>query len=223
MPTIADHVDAVRSRINRAAERAGRDPGDISLLAVTKRSEPAVMAELLAAGVGLFGENRVDHLKIMAASAPEGAAFHYMGRVQSRQFKDIVPHCAVIHSLHDPSHVPKLARICRELGRKIDVFCQVNTGGEAQKAGVLAQDLPQLMEALSKESDVITPLGLMTMAPNMDLEGVTEGDIRKTFAACRGLAEDHRLPRLSMGMSGDFEIAIEEGATDVRIGTILFP
>ncbi len=217
MDVIATNLLAVRERMAAACRRAGREADEVRLVAVTKTVGPEALAALRAAGVADFGENRVEHLEIMADAQPE-ARFHFIGRVQSRQFKRIVPRCRALHSLHERSHVTKLARACRQAGRRLEVFCQVNTGNDPAKAGLPAGDLPGVLDDLIAAADVLNPVGLMVMAP-----WITDPDeLRACFAACRELARRHGLPRLSMGMSNDFELAIEEGATDIRIGSVLF-
>ena len=218
---IALQVAAVRAEIAAACQRVGRDPAEVRLIAVTKSQGPEVLAPLAAAGIRDVGENRLEHHELMfQAAAGLGLAFHAIGRVQGRQLAKLVPLSTALHSLAEPDHVARLGRACSHLeteGRKLQVFLQVNTSGEAAKAGISPGALPELLHATRAEAG-LEVVGLMTMAP----EGVDNGVIRATFAALRRLAQEHNLPRLSMGMSQDFGIAIEEGATDVRIGTRLF-
>lgn len=214
---IAANVAAVRHEIAAACIRAGRDPAVVRLIAVTKSQGPEVLAPLVAAGVRDVGENRVDHHEAMhAAAAGLDLAFHAIGRVQGRQLAKLAPLSACLHSLCEPDHVRRLARACA--GARFPVFLQVNTSGEAAKAGIAPEALPDLLAAVHAEAAALEPIGLMTMAP----EGAPEADLRGCFRRLRALAETHSLPRLSMGMSQDFSVAIEEGATDVRIGTRLF-
>lgn len=219
---IARNLAEVRERIAAACRRAGRDPGSVDLVAVTKGQDPGALHELAAAGQLDFGENRLDHLRIMHAAAPAGARFHFLGRVQGRQLAKLVPLCRSLHSLASPDHVERLARACADLPAPFPVFVQVNTAGEPQKAGVMPAELPRMLDRLARHGDRLSALGLMCMAPDRDAPGVDDDAIRRCFAELRELGRRHGLERLSMGMTKDFEIAVEEGATDVRVGTALF-
>jgi pyridoxal phosphate enzyme (YggS family) len=220
---IAANVAAVRAEMAAACSRAGRKPTDVTLVAVTKNQTPEVLAPLVAAGVTDVGENRADHQALMHASAPAGLHFHAIGRVQGRQFSALVPISDCLHSLAELGHVERLARACAVAGRCLPVFVQVNTSGEASKAGLTPDALPAMLEAIARHPAELAVQGLMTMAPIEDPATQHDRDaIRRCFAALRELAQRHGLSGLSMGMSQDFGIAIEEGATVVRIGTRLF-
>jgi pyridoxal phosphate enzyme (YggS family) len=224
MQSLAANVAAVRAEIAAACVRAGRDPAQVRLIAVTKEREPDVLPALLAAGVLDVGENRVEHHAMMRAAAPAGLRFHAIGRIQGRQLVKLAPISDCLHSLCDPGHVPRLAQAVaqREGGSSFPVFIQVNTSGETSKAGVVPADLPRLLD-LVRAQPSLAVVGLMTMAPlDVEVTGDAIGRVRRCFADLRELTSRHGLPRLSMGMSQDFPIAIEEGATDVRIGTRLF-
>ena len=217
---IADAVAAVRDEIAAACARVGRDPAEVALLAVTKSQGPEVLEPLAACGLHDYGENRVDHLALMAGRAPSASRFHHIGRIQSRQIPDIVRHAAVVHGLVDAGHARRLDRGAGEAGRRIGVVCQVNTSGETAKAGVSPDDLDALIGVV-RGCAHLDLLGLMTMAPELGVHA-DEGGVRACFARLRGLARDRGLARLSMGMSLDLAIAVEEGSTDLRIGTRLF-
>lgn len=218
---IAANLAAVRATIAAACARAGRDPAMVRIVAVTKEQDPAVLPPLLAAGIADVGENRIDHLETMHGAAPAGLAFHFIGRVQGRQLAKLLPRCTALHSLCEAEHIERLGRACAAAGRGIAVFLQVNTAGDDAKAGMAPDELPErLTLARSHGLEVV---GLMTMAPLAPAGGQADPDsIRRCFADLRALAVRHGLPRLSMGMSHDFELAVEEGATDVRIGSRLF-
>lgn len=219
---IADNVRIVRERIAAACARVNRSSNDVRLIAVTKTETPDALPALAAVGITEYGENRVDHLDRMRAGAPENAAFHYIGRVQSRQLPAIAATCAALHSLCDEDHIMKLGRACIALDRRLPVFFQVNVADDDAKAGMRPEQIQQRLD-LARSQPSLEVVGLMTMAP-LDAHGGQASDtlIHRCFADLRKLAEYHHLPRLSMGMSHDFEIAIEEGATDVRIGRRLF-
>ncbi|GDY11921.1 YggS family pyridoxal phosphate enzyme [Planctomycetota bacterium] len=227
MVSIARSIAAVRAEIAAACQRSGRDPAGIRLIAVTKSQDQSVLPALAAAGITDFGENRVDHLALMAgaalASAP-GLRFHHIGRVQGRQFPDILRWAGCLHGLCEVEHLPRLARAAAAAGygpnRPFPVFIQVNTSGEISKAGLGPAALESFLD-LARRITTLHIEGLMTMAPEAE-GGVASDTIRSCFVRCRELAKTHGLPRLSMGMSGDFIAAVEEGATDLRIGTRLF-
>jgi pyridoxal phosphate enzyme (YggS family) len=221
MSTIRENVAAVKAEIAAACRRAGRDPAVVRLIAVTKEQEPPVLAELVAAGVTDFGENRIEHLERMRASAPAGTQFHAIGRVQGRQLAAVVAQAGCLHSLCDDSHLARLERLCADAGKRLPVFIQVNTSGEAAKAG-LAPDAVGRFVTLARAARHLDPVGLMTMAPELASGHADVDAVRRCFARLAGLARSHDLSRLSMGMSQDFVIAVEEGATDVRVGTRLF-
>jgi hypothetical protein len=216
------NLAGIRAQIADACARHGRDPQGVRLLAVTKQQGPEVLAPLVAAGVHDFGENRVDHLETMCAGAPAMARFHFIGRVQGRQLAKIAPHCIAIHSLCEADHIGRLGRACVARGRRIETFLQVNVADDDAKAGIAPADLSARLD-LARATPGLHVVGLMTMAPLAPQGGqADETTIRRCFFRLRTLAERHGLPRLSMGMSEDFPLAIAEGATDVRIGSRLF-
>ena len=223
---IAANVAAVRVEIAAACARVRRDPTDVRIIAVTKEQDPAVLPPLFAAGITELGENRLDHLETMRNAAPKDFNFHFIGRVQGRQLAKLLPHCVALHSLCDSEHIERLGYACAAAGRKLNVFLQVNTAGDSAKAGMTPAALPARLDlARSLGLEVV---GLMTMAPLAPTDSTAVGGqadpdtIRRCFAALRELSLRHALPRLSMGMSHDFSLAVEEGATDVRIGSRLF-
>lgn len=218
MQTIAANVEQVRAEIAAACTAVGRDPDSVRLIAVTKSVGSEALPALAREGVYDYGENRIDHLATMAAGAPDGARFHHIGRIQSRQIPDIVAHAACIHGLAQADHAQLLARACTD--RRLPVFLQVNVSGEASKAGVTAAMLAPLLDTV-RALPTLEAVGLMTMAPPAG-EGVDDDAIKACFSGLRDLARTHGLSRLSMGMSGDFALAIRAGATDVRIGARLF-
>jgi pyridoxal phosphate enzyme (YggS family) len=220
MADIAGNVEAIRSIIAAACRRAGRLPDQVRLIAVTKEQTPGVLLDLAKAGLLDFGENRVEHLAEMHQRAPQRGRFHAIGRLQSRYLPKLAPLADCIHSLCDLDHVARLNTACERLGRRMDVFLQANTSGEMSKAGVAPGELTRLLD-VARAAPCLQVVGLMTMAPAAE-SGVDAGTIRRSFHDLRLLAQRHGLERLSMGMSDDFEIAIEEGATDVRIGRRLF-
>jgi len=218
---LAGRVAQVRAAIAAACARAGRPPGGVRLIAVTKAATAAVLPALASAGIREYGENRLAHLAEMRAQAPAPAVFHAIGRIQGRQLADLAALCDVLHSLCDEDHIVRLERVLSASSRRLPVFLQVNVAADAAKAGIPPQELPRLL-AVARAQPHLEVLGLMTMAPLVD--GVSdEPSARRAFAALRELAHRHGLARLSMGMSDDFAAAVEEGATEVRIGRALLP
>lgn len=217
---IAARVAEVRAEMAAACLAAGRQPDEVTLIAVTKSQGPEVLPALRAAGIRDFGENRVDHLDLMRAQALPGDRWHYIGRVQGRQLPQIAPVAYALHSLCDPDHIDRLARACATQEVRLPVYLQVNASGEAAKAGLPPEAVPATVRRLRALPE-IDLLGLMTMAPELG-EVADPATVRACFARLRTLARAESLPGLSMGMSGDFAIAIAEGATCVRVGSRLF-
>jgi PLP dependent protein len=208
-------LEKVRERIARAGERVRRDPSQILLLAVTKVFPAAVIREAYALGLREFGENYVQEFE---AKAPEvrglaGARFHLIGHLQSNKSRKAAELFDVIQTVDST----KLARRLNEDGRPLDVMLEVKLGEEGAKSGAAPEELAELVAAV-RECPNLRLRGLMTMPPwSEDAERS-----RPYFQRLRELAERHQLPELSMGMSNDFEVAVEEGATCVRVGTALF-
>lgn len=218
--SIVANVRRVRDDIHAACSRVGRNPAPIRIIAVTKAQGVAVLEPLRTAGIRDFGENRLEHLEEMRSSGLPEDRWHYIGRVQGRQLPRIATHAASLHSLCDRGHIERLSRASVELSCRFEVFLQVNVSGEASKSGATREHLPELL-ATARAAAGLAVVGLMTMAPEIGTHA-TESEVRACFAGLRELARHHGLERLSMGMSGDYRIAVEEGATDLRLGTCLF-
>jgi len=206
----------VRGRIARAAALAGRDPGDVTLVAVAKTHPAEAVEPLIAAGQRDFGENRVQEALAKWPALRElhaGLRLHLVGRLQSNKASDAVALFDAIHSLDRPSLAKALARAMDRAGRRPDCFVQVNIGDEPQKGGCAVAALPALLDAARAANLPVT--GLMCLPP----EG---GEPAPYFALLAELARRHGVAGLSMGMSGDYETAVTIGATHVRVGTALF-
>lgn len=209
-------LEEVRARIAKACKIARRDPGEVTLIAVSKTKPADAIAPLLAAGQRHFGENRVQEAEAKWPALREAhpaAQLHLVGRLQSNKAEEAARHFDCIHSLDRPSLVAALAKAFDKVGRQVPCFVQVNVGEEPQKGGCAIPELPSLLaEARAAE---IPLAGLMCLPP----EGIEPAPY---FAFLDKLARDHGLEGRSMGMSGDFETAIMLGATHVRVGTALF-
>ena len=212
---IVERIAAVRERIARAAERAGRDPAAVTLIAVSKIKPAADILAAYEAGQCDFGENYVQEFRAKAAELPAlpGARFHMIGKLQSNKAK---PAAELFHCIHTVDSV-KSARRLNAAGKRLPVFIEVKLSDEESKSGLDAAAVAPLKEFLDGAPNLILK-GLMTMPPwSPDPEAS-----RPFFRRLRELAELHALPDLSMGMSNDLETAVEEGATHVRVGTAIF-
>jgi len=219
---LAERLADVRGRIAAAADRSGRPPQAVTLVAVTKGHPAATAQELIGLGQVDLGENRARELVEKCGAIESGARWHFIGHLQRNKARLVVGRAVLIHSIDSPGLIAELEKEARRRELRQDVLLELNLAREATRTGALAEDLPALLDALAKAPH-LRALGLMTMAPaDADPEAA-----RPCFAELRrllgGLTRHGPLePRhLSMGMSGDFEVAIEEGATIVRIGTAL--
>lgn len=205
------NVVEARERIDAAARRAGRDPAAVELLAAVKYVAAQELGVLAEAGLTLLGENRAQELEAKAAAHPGRFTWDFIGQLQSRKVRQIVPHVRLIHSLASESALAQLAK--HAAGSGVEVLVEVNVAGEESKGGVAPQQLPRYLDRCP-----VPVVGLMTMPPAVQ----RPQDNRRHFAALRELAERHGLTRLSMGTTQDFEVAVEEGATIVRLGSVLY-
>jgi pyridoxal phosphate enzyme (YggS family) len=210
---VRENLARVRERIARAAIATGRDPLAVQVLAATKYVPLELMPELARAGIGLVGENRAQDLHAKAALHGELFTWHFIGRLQSRRVPLIVPHVALIHSLASESAVRALERHREHAHEGLEVLLQVNIAREPAKAGMLPEELPRYLER-----PLLRVAGLMAMPP---LARDPEAS-RPWFAALRELAAAHGLRELSMGTSQDYPVAVQEGATIVRLGAALY-
>jgi pyridoxal phosphate enzyme (YggS family) len=225
-PTLTDRLAEVRRRIHDAATSAGRDPASVRLIAVSKTFPIEAIREAFAAGQLDFGENKVQEgLQKFATSTDLPIRWHLLGHLQSNKARKAVQAFATIHSIHSIELLQKLDRAAEESGRTPELLIQVDLAGEATKSGALPGEVPRLFEAAGA-CRAATVVGLMTLPPVPD----TPEDARPWFRRLRELRDEWlasgvpapMLRELSMGMSGDFEVAIREGATMVRVGTAIF-
>ena len=210
-------LQSVRERIARSCERVGRDPASVTLVAVSKGHPAATIAAAADAGVRHFGENRIQEAlpKIEEATgAGVEATWHLVGHLQSNKAKAAASAFDVIHSV-DSARL--LARLDTAAPAPRDVLLQVNVAAEPQKQGIAPDEVEALVQA-ARAAGSLRLRGLMTIAPI----AADPEEVRPVFRALKLLAERHGLPALSMGMTDDFEVAIEEGATLVRVGRAIF-
>lgn len=207
------NVAAVRAEIAAAARRAGRDPEAVALLAAVKYLPAEQLATLADAGIALVGENRAQELERKAAVAGERFTWDFIGALQSRKVKAIVPRVRLIHSVASESALEQLGRHADLAPPGFAVLIEVNVAGEEGKAGIAPARLDAFIERCP-----VPVAGLMTMPPLAQ----RPEESRRWFAALRELAAARGLRELSMGTTQDFAVAVEEGATIVRIGTRLY-
>ena len=225
--TMAGRLARIQQRIADACARAGRAPGSVVLLPVSKTFDVDAIREAMALGLNRFGENKTQEIRQKAAAlAGQGLEWVLIGHLQTNKSKDAARDATEVQSLDRPDLAEALHRRLLNEGRTLDVLVQVKTSTEPSKFGMAAEDVPAFLRRIATEFPTLKVKGLMTLAVNSpDPEAV-----RACFSALSQLRDRLRdediagisLDRLSMGMSGDFELAIEEGSTEVRIGTAIF-
>ena len=227
--SIKDNLEIIRNKISEAEKKSGRAQGSVKLMAVSKFHPSEAVVEAMAAGQLLFGENRVQEASAkfppLIAQHPE-IQVHMIGQLQSNKVKKAVEFASCIQSVDRLDLLKEIEKQCAKLNRNIDILFEIHTGEESKSGYTNEADLLESINAcVNGDFPHITPKGFMTMAPFTDDETM----VRKSFIALRELSEKLRdeyptlpLTELSMGMSGDFEIAIEEGSTLVRVGTAIF-
>ncbi len=220
--SVKENLAQINGRIAAAAQKAGRDPAEVSLVAVTKTFGPEAIEEAIAAGITIIGENRVQEARAKHAVIGDRVAWHLVGHLQTNKVKDALKIFSLIHGL-DSRHLAE--EIEKRTPNQVDCLIEVNTSGEDTKFGLCPETVFDFSETL-KDLRKINLLGLMTIGPGF---AVTDPEAsRPCFKLLRDLRDelaqklDQPLPVLSMGMSADFEVAVEEGSTMVRIGTALF-
>ncbi len=236
MSAIQSQVAEVKARVCAACQRVGRSCDEVTIIAISKTKPPEAVAEAVAAGLRHFGENRVEEatvkIPLVSEIVTEPLTWHMVGHLQSRKARD-VGIFSFVHSVDSVKLASKLDEMCRKRQQRLGIFLEINISGEESKQGMLAvgwRDVPAVREQLWLSCAAIARFecldvqGLMTMAPFY-------ADPEQTRPVFRGLAElrdalrsdlDLALPSLSMGMTNDYEVAIEEGATHVRIGRAIF-
>lgn len=237
MSSIAENIRIIRERIEAAAGRAGRNPSEIKLVAVSKTVDVNRIKEAIDSGINIFGENRVQEARekitnfksqITPPTPPlnnggiEEVEWHLVGHLQTNKAKTAVRLFDLIHSVDSMHLAEEIDRQVEKAGKIQRILIEVNLGGEEKKYGIAKEETAGLVKGISKLKNISIE-GLMTMPPFSE----SPEDSRRYFRELKGLLEEVKregieLKELSMGMSGDFEVAIEEGATMVRIGTAIF-
>ena len=217
MSVVSDNINLIRQRISAAAERVGRDPAEVTLIAVSKAIEPESVEAALAAGQTLFGESKIQEARAKIPLISGHARWHLVGHLQTNKARDAVTLFELIHSVDSLKLAVELDKCAERAGKTQAILLEINVSGEASKFGLK----PDVLESTVADINKLTRLeiqGLMTIAPFAE---ETER-ARPYFRRLRELRDALGLRELSMGMTHDFEVAIEEGATMVRIGTAIF-
>lgn len=214
---IARNLEEIRGRIAAAAERAGRDPAGVRLVAVTKAVGVQEAQILIELGVTDLGENRTQNAQEKIEALGRGVRWHMIGNVQRRKAREVVALFDTVDSVDRLKLAEALAQRGDEQGRELDVLLEVNVSGEEAKHGFTPENVAEAVERMAQWGRLHLR-GVMTMAPFVD----DPETVRPVFSKLRRLADGLGLPEVSMGMTNDFEVAVEEGATQVRIGTALF-
>ena len=227
MSDLRANLAAVRAKIDRAARQSGRTADGVKLVAVSKTHPASVLNEAIAAGVAVFGENKVQEAESKIVEIGRTVAeWHLIGHLQANKARKAVQLFDVIHSLDSVELAVRLERICKEEGRaELPVLIQVDLAGEETKSGISESGLPELVEFL-KGCERLRFSGLMILPPLNELPEATRPYFRRLRQIRDEYASRHLFANvqgeLSMGMSHDFEVAIEEGSTIVRVGTAIF-
>jgi pyridoxal phosphate enzyme (YggS family) len=223
---IAENLQQLHTRIDQACRRCGRDAGEIQLIAVSKTVSADSIREALECGIQDFGENYVQELneKRIGLSAPP-LRWHFIGHLQSNKVKYIAEYVHLVHSVDDAALGREISKRAERCGKIQDVLVEVHTTGEATKEGIAPEKTVELVRQLSAFKNLHV-CGLMTMGPLADDPEASRSSFRQLADLKRTIEKENienvAMRHLSMGMSHDFEIAIEEGATMIRIGTAIF-
>lgn len=225
MNTIAQNIDDIRSRIKAACLRSGRDPDSVQLIAVTKTIDAEQINIAVEAGLNILGENRVQEVLHKYEAINGDVSWHLIGHLQTNKVRQIIDRVTLIHSLDSLHLANELQKRASLRNKPVQVLVEVNVGQEATKFGLSPDEVSEFLESL-KDMDHIHVRGLMTVAPFLE----DPEDDRMVFRRLKDLFEDLKklnlpnvqMEHLSMGMTHDFEIAVEEGATMVRVGTGIF-
>lgn len=223
---IAENLKSIQQKIEETAKRAGRDPKEIMLVAVSKTKPNSDILEAITAGHLHFGENRMKELedKMTEIEIPD-VVWHFIGNLQTNKIKYIADRVNWIHSVEKAKYLKEIDKRARKANRVVNALVQVNISNEKQKGGCKPADLAQILES-AQNYDYVKVRGLMGMATFVD----DPEDVRSEFKLLKELFDSHQtynggsvnLQHLSMGMTNDMEVAIEEGATMVRIGSAIF-
>ena len=221
--SFAENLNAIRQRIAAACSRAGRDESSVTLLAVSKSHPPETIHEAVAAGQLHFGENKIQEAKAKIPLSPGKARWQFIGHLQSNKVRDAVELFEMIQGVDSLAIAREISKRAEQAGKTVPILLEVNVAGEASKFGYQPQTVLAELEALNALPKIEVH-GLMAIPPYSPVPEKARPyfqKLRELKTACETVL-GVPLPQLSMGMSGDFEVAIEEGATIIRVGTALF-
>lgn len=223
--SISENLSQVRERMAAACERAGREPGEVTLIAVSKTKPVSMLMEAYDAGTRVFGENKVQEILEKLPQMPEDCVFHMIGHLQTNKVHQVVGKVSMIHSVDSLRLAEKIEKESEKKGIVSDILLEVNAAREESKFGFFLEETEEAVKAIAALPHVRVK-GLMTIAPNVE----NAEDNRKVFQDLYQLYVDIKsknidnvnMSVLSMGMTGDYEVAVEEGATMIRVGTGIF-
>lgn len=225
MNTIRDHLNEVRENIQKACEKAGRSPQGVTLIAVSKTKPLFMLEEAYEAGARDFGENKVQEILEKHPKMPEDARFHMIGHLQRNKVKQVLPHAVLIHSVDSYRLAEQISQEAGKLGITAKILLEVNVAKEESKFGMMPEDVEEMAGQIAALPHLQIE-GLMTIAPFVDDPEKNRPVFRKLYQLSVDIKKKNidnvNMCVLSMGMTGDYQVAIEEGASMIRVGTGIF-
>ncbi len=225
MNSIKENLNEVRENIRRACKNAGRDVSEVTLISVSKTKPLSMLKEAYEAGSRDFGENKVQEILEKHPAMPEDARFHMIGHLQRNKVKQVLPHAVLIHSVDSLRLAEQIDQEAEKLGIKAKILLEINVAKEESKFGIMPEDALAMAEQIAAFSHLQIE-GLMTIAPFVDDPEENRPVFRKLYQLSVDIKKKNidnvNMCVLSMGMTGDYQVAIEEGATMIRVGTGIF-
>lgn len=225
MNTIRDHLNEVRENIQKACEKAGRSPQEVTLIAVSKTKPLFMLEEAYEAGARDFGENKVQEILEKHPKMPEDARFHMIGHLQRNKVKQVLPHAVLIHSVDSYRLAEQISQEAGKLGITAKILLEVNVAKEESKFGMMPEDVEEMAGQIAALPHLQIE-GLMTIAPFVDDPEKNRPVFRKLYQLSVDIKKKNidnvSMSVLSMGMTGDYQVAVEEGSTMIRVGTGIF-
>ena len=225
MNTIRDHLNEVRENIQKACEKAGRSPQEVTLIAVSKTKPLFMLEEAYEAGARDFGENKVQEILEKNPKMPEDARFHMIGHLQRNKVKQVLPHAVLIHSVDSYRLAEQISQEAGKLGITAKILLEVNVAKEESKFGMMPEDVEEMAGQIAALPHLQIE-GLMTIAPFVDDPEKNRPVFRKLYQLSVDIKKKNidnvNMGVLSMGMTGDYQVAVEEGSTMIRVGTGIF-
>ena len=225
MNTIRDHLNEVRENIQKACEKAGRSPQEVPLIAVSKTKPLFMLVEAYEAGARDFGENKVQEILEIHPKMPEDARFHMIGHLQRNKVKQVLPHAVLIHSVDSYRLAEQISQEAGKLGITAKILLEVNVAKEESKFGMMPEDVEEMAGQIAALPHLQIE-GLMTIAPFVDDPEKNRPVFQKLYQLSVDIKKKNidnvNMGVLSMGMTGDYQVAVEEGSTMIRVGTGIF-